>query len=282
MKIEVKNPNYINNLLELRIRVPFTVFSSVALSAIVRNIAVDLTVKDQEIVVVRVGENRQDGNAFILFYVIDQELSTIRRGLDMRDLLRRKLVSEPNRYSYESLLLDTYICQSNCSNHGTCNSYTKECECDGFWMQNPIGRALFDSEPNCDWSVLYFTIIATMLLVVVSLVLYFVILYTNLCSRFWMLCSRSYSSSRPAPKNSSNGPSKLMNNGSARKLRRRKKKLNNLEYVEIASNGRSLGESVEVKMTSDDDSSEELFTAKASAKTSNGISMMNGTGSKEL
>ena len=166
-------------------------FSSAALSGIVRNIAVDLAVKDQEIFVVRVGENRQDGNAFILFYVIDQELSTIRRGLDMRDLLRRKLTSEPSRYSFESLLLDTYVCQNNCSGHGTCNSYTKQCECDGFWMENSIGRALFDTEPNCDWSVLYFTIIATMLLAVVSLVLYFVILYTNVCSRFWMLFSRS-------------------------------------------------------------------------------------------
>ncbi|KAM9106900.1 dyslexia-associated protein KIAA0319-like protein homolog isoform 3-T4 [Megaptera novaeangliae] len=56
-------------------------------------------------------------------------------------------------------------CQLNCSDHGHCDSFTKRCICDPFWMENFIKVQLRDGVSNCEWSVLY-VIIASFVIVV--------------------------------------------------------------------------------------------------------------------
>nr|XP_058902819.1 dyslexia-associated protein KIAA0319-like protein homolog isoform X3 [Kogia breviceps] len=56
-------------------------------------------------------------------------------------------------------------CQLNCSDHGHCDSFTKRCICDPFWMENFIKVQLRDGDSNCEWSVLY-VIIASFVIVV--------------------------------------------------------------------------------------------------------------------
>ncbi|XP_036208392.1 dyslexia-associated protein KIAA0319-like protein homolog isoform X3 [Myotis myotis] len=56
-------------------------------------------------------------------------------------------------------------CQLNCSDHGHCDSFTKRCICDPFWMENFIKVQLRDGDSNCEWSVLY-VIIACFVIVV--------------------------------------------------------------------------------------------------------------------
>lgn len=40
-------------------------------------------------------------------------------------------------------------CQLNCSDHGHCDSFTKRCICDPFWMENFIKVQLRDGDSNC-------------------------------------------------------------------------------------------------------------------------------------
>ncbi len=34
-------------------------------------------------------------------------------------------------------------CQLDCSGHGTCSNFSKQCDCDPYWMANPINAFLF-------------------------------------------------------------------------------------------------------------------------------------------
>ncbi|MFH4983706.1 hypothetical protein AB6A40_010415 [Gnathostoma spinigerum] len=52
----------------------------------------------------------------------------------------------------------------NCSFHGTCNNYTKNCDCDRYWMPNLFVYALTGSRMDCSWSTLYFTITVFMVM----------------------------------------------------------------------------------------------------------------------
>lgn len=40
-------------------------------------------------------------------------------------------------------------CQLNCSEHGRCDSFTKRCVCDPFWMENFLRVQMGDGESNC-------------------------------------------------------------------------------------------------------------------------------------
>ncbi|XP_071810843.1 dyslexia-associated protein KIAA0319-like protein isoform X3 [Apostichopus japonicus] len=63
-------------------------------------------------------------------------------------------------YKMQPISYDTVVCQKNCSNHGTCNKYSRKCVCETFWMENFFRVQLGDGESNCDWSILYVIIIA--------------------------------------------------------------------------------------------------------------------------
>ena len=265
------------NLIELRLRVPYLTLPHDTLINIKRNIAVDLEVEDSEVVIVNIGENRQDGNTFVLFYVLDQKLSTVKRGAGVRDLISRKLDAEPKRYTFDTIMVETYICQNNCSGHGNCNSFTKQCECDGFWMENVISRKFLGHESNCDWSVLYFVIIAALTMSCVIFILYVLVLYTEVFQK----CSfcRCYSLSDNSSSNASKVGNGRLVNGSLngmKKLRRRRKRINNNEYLEVAQTSKSLGNTVEINLSTGENSSDELFTAKPSGLVANGVHKNNG------
>ena len=265
------------NLIELRLRVPYLTLPHDTLINIKRNIAVDLEVEDSEVVIVNIGENRQDGNTFVLFYVLEQKLSTVKRGSGVRDLISRKLDAEPKRYTFDTIMVETYICQNNCSGHGNCNSFTKQCECDGFWMENVISRKFLGHESNCDWSVLYFVIIAALTMSCVIFILYVLVLYTDVFQR----CSfcRCYSLSDNSSSNASKVGNGRLVTGSLngmKKLRRRRKRINNNEYLEVAQTSKSLGNTVEINLSTGENSSDELFTAKPSGLVANGVHKNNG------
>ncbi|CAG2116567.1 unnamed protein product [Medioppia subpectinata] len=41
------------------------------------------------------------------------------------------------------------VCQNECSNHGSCDQYSKQCLCEAFWMQDIIRFHFGDRESNC-------------------------------------------------------------------------------------------------------------------------------------
>ncbi|KHN80568.1 Dyslexia-associated protein -like protein [Toxocara canis] len=52
--------------------------------------------------------------------------------------------------------INTLYCMLDCSGHGRCSNYSKECECDRYWMPNLFTYLFEGSKLDCSWSVLYF------------------------------------------------------------------------------------------------------------------------------
>ncbi|XP_010789595.1 dyslexia-associated protein KIAA0319-like protein, partial [Notothenia coriiceps] len=83
--------------------------------------------------------------------------------------LRNKLRKQKNDFLiYKARRVDTVICQLNCSSHGECDSYTRSCVCQPFWMENFVRAQFGDAESNCEWSVLYVTIASFMIVVAIA------------------------------------------------------------------------------------------------------------------
>lgn len=55
------------------------------------------------------------------------------------------------------------VCLLDCSAHGTCSNSTKECECDKFWVRNPMLPY-----QNCAWSLVYLVISVLVILISVA------------------------------------------------------------------------------------------------------------------
>ena len=52
------------------------------------------------------------------------------------------------------------VCLSDCSGHGICSNSTKECECDKFWIRNPML-----AYQNCAWSLVYLVLSIFLILI---------------------------------------------------------------------------------------------------------------------
>jgi hypothetical protein len=51
------------------------------------------------------------------------------------------------------LSIETYLCLSNCSNHGKCDQKTKRCVCNKYYMDNWF-KSIVQKEPNCGKNVI--------------------------------------------------------------------------------------------------------------------------------
>jgi len=83
-------------------------------------------------------------------------------GAEVVALLKSKLRNDLNLMTYPVVDVDTLICQNKCSGHGVCDQVTRHCVCQTFWMENFIAVS-YGAEHNCDWSVLYVSIVVAML-----------------------------------------------------------------------------------------------------------------------
>lgn len=63
--------------------------------------------------------------------------------------------------------VSSYVCLSDCNDHGVCSNSTKKCICEPFWVANP-----FYSETNCAWSLVYVVVVIVLLLVLNGAIVY--------------------------------------------------------------------------------------------------------------
>ncbi|XP_046464140.1 dyslexia-associated protein KIAA0319-like protein [Daphnia pulex] len=89
-------------------------------------------------------------------------------GTEVAALLKKKLRNDINLLAYPVLEVDTFICQNNCSGHGVCDQVTRRCNCQTFWMENPISVSN-GADYNCDWSLVYVVIIVVILVILMVL-----------------------------------------------------------------------------------------------------------------
>ncbi|OCT94767.1 dyslexia-associated protein KIAA0319-like protein [Xenopus laevis] len=170
--VEVKPDPVKNNLVEMILDINVSHLTERQKGMFMRQIGVLLGVLDSDIIVQKIQQYTEQSTK-VVFYVLNQPPHQTLKGYQVAWILRNELRKQQNDFLiFRALEIDTFTCQLNCSFHGHCNSFTKRCVCDPFWMENLIRRQFGDRESNCDWSVLYVIITSFVFIVALGLLIW--------------------------------------------------------------------------------------------------------------
>ncbi|XP_065772729.1 dyslexia-associated protein KIAA0319-like protein homolog [Muntiacus reevesi] len=163
--VEVKPDPRKNNLVEIILDVNVSQLTERLKGMFIRQIGVLLGVLDSDIIVQKIQPYTEQSTKMV-FFVQNEPPHQIFKGQEVAAMLKSELQKQKADFLiFRALEISTVTCQLNCSDHGHCDSFTKRCVCDPFWMENFIEVQLRDGDSNCEWSVLY-VIIASFLIVV--------------------------------------------------------------------------------------------------------------------
>ncbi|XP_062385032.1 dyslexia-associated protein KIAA0319-like protein isoform X2 [Sardina pilchardus] len=166
--VEVKPDMWERDLVELLLEVCVSQVSHRQREMLLRQVGVLLGVLDSDIIVREISAYNELSTRLV-FLVSGGPGRPPLSGHSVAMGLRNKLHKQKNDFLiFKARRVDTVICQLNCSNHGECDSFTRRCVCHPFWMENFIRTQLGDAESNCEWSVLYVTIAAFMIVVAIA------------------------------------------------------------------------------------------------------------------
>uniref|UniRef100_A0A8C3W799 KIAA0319 like n=1 Tax=Catagonus wagneri TaxID=51154 RepID=A0A8C3W799_9CETA len=163
--VEVKPDPRKNNLVEIILDVNVSQLTERLKGMFIRQIGVLLGVLDSDIVVQKIQPYTEQSTKMV-FFVQNEPPHLIFKGHEVAAMLKSELQKQKADFLiFKALEVNTVTCQLNCSDHGHCDSFTKRCICDPFWMENFIKVQLRDGDSNCEWSVLY-VIIASFVIIV--------------------------------------------------------------------------------------------------------------------
>lgn len=156
--LTVKEDENSAHLVELYLDVDITKFTEENKEQLIRKLAVILDVQDEDIIVEHLKEAGVGHSLMVMFYVKDK-VSKAKDGYEVAGMLKDKIGNEEGFFEFGMLKVEPYICRNNCSGHGYCDRSTKLCVCESFWMQDFFKVHFGTKESNCDWSILYVTVI---------------------------------------------------------------------------------------------------------------------------
>nr|XP_025712495.1 dyslexia-associated protein KIAA0319-like protein homolog isoform X1 [Callorhinus ursinus]XP_025712496.1 dyslexia-associated protein KIAA0319-like protein homolog isoform X1 [Callorhinus ursinus]XP_025712497.1 dyslexia-associated protein KIAA0319-like protein homolog isoform X1 [Callorhinus ursinus]XP_025712498.1 dyslexia-associated protein KIAA0319-like protein homolog isoform X1 [Callorhinus ursinus]XP_025712499.1 dyslexia-associated protein KIAA0319-like protein homolog isoform X1 [Callor len=163
--VEVKPDPRKNHLVEIILDVNVSQLTERLKGMFIRQIGVLLGVLDSDIIVQKIQPYTEQSTKMV-FFVQNEPPHQIFKGHEVAAMLKSELRKQKADFLiFRALEINTVTCQLNCSDHGHCDSFTKRCICDPFWMENFIKVQLRDGDSNCEWSVLY-VIIASFVIVV--------------------------------------------------------------------------------------------------------------------
>ncbi|KAM8790030.1 dyslexia-associated protein KIAA0319-like protein homolog isoform 1-T5 [Rhynchonycteris naso] len=163
--VEVKPDPRRNDLVEIILDVSVSQLTERLKGMFIRQIGVLLGVLDSDIIVQKIQPYTEQSTKMV-FFVQNEPPHQIFKGHEVAAMLKNELRKQKADFLvFRALEIYTVTCQLNCSDHGRCDSFTKRCLCDPFWMENFIKVQLRDGDSNCEWSVLY-VIIACFVIVV--------------------------------------------------------------------------------------------------------------------
>ncbi|XP_052492869.1 dyslexia-associated protein KIAA0319-like protein homolog isoform X2 [Budorcas taxicolor] len=163
--VEVKPDPRKNSLVEIILDVNVSQLTERLKGMFIRQIGVLLGVLDSDIIVQKIQPYTEQSTKMV-FFVQNEPPHQIFKGHEVAAMLKSELQKQKTDFLiFRALEISTVTCQLNCSDHGHCDSFTKRCVCDPFWMENFIKVQLRDGDSNCEWSVLY-VIIASFLIIV--------------------------------------------------------------------------------------------------------------------
>uniref|UniRef100_A0A8V8TM14 KIAA0319 like n=1 Tax=Homo sapiens TaxID=9606 RepID=A0A8V8TM14_HUMAN len=165
VNVIVKEDPRKNNLVEIILDINVSQLTERLKGMFIRQIGVLLGVLDSDIIVQKIQPYTEQSTKMV-FFVQNEPPHQIFKGHEVAAMLKSELRKQKADFLiFRALEVNTVTCQLNCSDHGHCDSFTKRCICDPFWMENFIKVQLRDGDSNCEWSVLY-VIIATFVIVV--------------------------------------------------------------------------------------------------------------------
>ncbi|XP_075409897.1 dyslexia-associated protein KIAA0319-like protein homolog isoform X1 [Tenrec ecaudatus] len=163
--VEVKPDPRKNNLVEIILDVNVSQLTERLKGMFIRQIGVLLGVLDSDIIVQKIQPYTEQSTKMV-FFVQNEPPHQLFKGHEVAALLKSELRKQKADFLiFRALEINTVACQLTCSDHGHCDSFTKRCICDPFWMENFIKVQLRDGDSNCEWSVLY-VIIASFVIIV--------------------------------------------------------------------------------------------------------------------
>ncbi|XP_072304393.1 dyslexia-associated protein KIAA0319-like protein [Eucyclogobius newberryi] len=167
-RVEVKPDPFERDLVELVLEAPVSSVSQRQRDMLLRQVGVLLGVLDSDIIVRSVGAFNEHSTRLV-FLVSGGPGRPPLAGHSVALGLRNKLRKQKNDFLiFKARRVDTIVCQLNCSGHGDCDTFTRRCVCQPFWMENFVTATFGDQESNCDWSVLYVAIAAFTILAAVG------------------------------------------------------------------------------------------------------------------
>ncbi|XP_010975853.2 dyslexia-associated protein KIAA0319-like protein homolog [Camelus dromedarius] len=173
--VEVKPDPRKNNLVEIILDVNVSQLTERLKGMFIRQIGVLLGVLDSDIIVQKIQPYTEQSTKMV-FFVQNEPPHQIFKGHEVAAMLKSELRKQKADFLiFRALDISTVTCQLNCSDHGHCDSFTKRCICDPFWMENFIKVQLRDGDSNCEWSVLY-VIIASFVIVVALGILFWTVI----------------------------------------------------------------------------------------------------------
>ncbi|XP_073820861.1 dyslexia-associated protein KIAA0319-like protein [Musca autumnalis] len=142
------------NLVQLTLPMNISMLTHSALNTIVQKIG--LLMGDMKVQVRDLQHDSRTNAAILVFYVESEKAGkpTPVDGLTIERQLKEKLQRDASILGTVFADVRTVVCQNPCSGHGVCNSDTRACFCEAFWMPS-FGFFWGIEEANCDWSVLY-------------------------------------------------------------------------------------------------------------------------------
>uniref|UniRef100_A0A087X6E6 KIAA0319 like n=1 Tax=Poecilia formosa TaxID=48698 RepID=A0A087X6E6_POEFO len=177
--VEVRPDPWQRDLVELVLEVSVSQVSQRQRDLLLRQVGVLLGVLDGDIIVREIGAFDEHSTRLV-FLVSGGPGRPPLSGRSVTLSLRSKLRKQKNDFLiFKAQRVDTVVCQLNCSGHGECDSFTRKCVCRPFWMENFLRAELGEAESNCEWSVLYVTIVSFLIVVAVATLIWSVVCCCN-------------------------------------------------------------------------------------------------------
>uniref|UniRef100_A0A671EXF5 PKD/Chitinase domain-containing protein n=1 Tax=Rhinolophus ferrumequinum TaxID=59479 RepID=A0A671EXF5_RHIFE len=157
--VEVQPDPKKNGLMELILQVGVGQLTEQQKDTLVRQLAVLLNKVQAHL----------DLSTVIVFYVQSGLPFKVLKTAEVARNLHRRLSKEKADFLlFKVLRIDTAGCLLKCSGHGHCDPLTKHYICSRLWMENLIQCYIHYGESNCAWSVLYVTVLAVTLTVLMG------------------------------------------------------------------------------------------------------------------
>ncbi|CAG2163621.1 unnamed protein product [Oppiella nova] len=138
--------------IELILNTDIKAFTSDQMSMVLKRLELLLSGTDGQpikVQLIKLDTTTHSRRVILIFTVINGNTNKCLPGLTVVKQLKQKLKTDSSLITPEVISLETMVCQNECSNHGSCDQYSKRCLCEAFWMEDLFRYHLGDRESNC-------------------------------------------------------------------------------------------------------------------------------------